>query len=469
VYTLKLPDLGEGIHEGEIVQWHVGEGQQVEQDAPLVDVLTDKATVTIPSPVKGRLVRLGGKPGDIVKVGQVLAELDTGAAEQPAAQPAAPPAPRASATTPPAAAPAPARTGPIPAAPATRRLARELGLDLSQVQGTGPGGRVTPEDLETFQSKEGRTGEEFLKGEAGGQEAGLATGQAAQRVTASGPASPESNRPAQSQPSPEQVLAASSSPSMNPSSSGSFLFSPELLPDYAQQGPVEKEPLRGVRRLTARRMVTAATLVPHVAHFDEADVSSLEALRQRHKARLSAQGGPPLSLLPFVVQAVTRALRAHPKLNASVDLGREEIVLKKFYHLGVAVASPRGLVVPVIRDAERRSPLELAAEIDRLARAAREDKLEAQELRGGTFTITNIGPIGGLAATPIVNYPEVAILALGRAQDRPVVRDGQVVVRRILPLVLSFDHRLIDGADAARFVNAVVHMLEEPEQLLLGG
>jgi pyruvate dehydrogenase E2 component (dihydrolipoamide acetyltransferase) len=485
VYEFKLPDLGEGIHEGEIVAWHVAEGQAVAQDAPLVDVLTDKATVTIPSPVAGRLAHQAGPPGAIVKVGDVLAVLDTG--EQTQATPK-PPTPQPPVPAP--VGPTPVGTGTAgtakPAAPATRRLARELGIDLQQVEGTGPGGRVTPEDVESFHQRQEEkqkkalsegddsgqgqrqgSGQRSFEGEGGGQGQGSASA-GARGASAGSPPAPSSpfKKPL---PLPLPLPSSSPPPDPAPAGAGPFtLLSLDPLPDFSDLGPVEVEPLRGVRRLTARRMVTASLMVPHVAHFDEADVTALEALRLRHKERLADRGGPPLSLLPFALKAVTRALREFPKFNASVDAPREQVVFKRFYNLGVAVASPRGLIVPVIRQAERRSLVELAAEVARLAEAARDDKLDPAELRGGTFTVTNIGPLGGLAATPIVNYPEVAILALMRAHDKPVARAGEVVVRRILPLVLSFDHRLIDGADAARFVNRVVAQLEEPEALLLG-
>jgi pyruvate dehydrogenase E2 component (dihydrolipoamide acetyltransferase) len=243
----------------------------------------------------------------------------------------------------------------------------------------------------------------------------------------------------------------------------------EPLPDFAQQGPVEKEPLRSIRRKTAHKMVTSALLVPHVAHMDEADVTDLDTLRKKERERRKGGPGEKLTLLPFVARAVLAGLRRYPMFNASVDPFREEIIYKKFYNLGVAVDSGRGLVVPVVHGADRLSILELSAKVEDLSARAREAKLDVAELRGGTFTLTNIGALGGTSSVPIINYPEVAILALARVQEKPVVRDGQIVVRRILPLTLSFDHRIADGADAARFVNEVVRLLSDPGALLLDG
>jgi pyruvate dehydrogenase E2 component (dihydrolipoamide acetyltransferase) len=271
--------------------------------------------------------------------------------------------------------------------------------------------------------------------------------------------------------------AAASAPASSPASPGSStapassipLLELEALPDFESFGPVEREPLRSIRRKTARKMVTSATLVPHVAHMDEADVTELEELRRRERARREGRPGGRLTLLAFVARAVTAGLRRFPMFNASVDAFREEIATKKYYNLGVAVDSGKGLVVPVIPGADRMSIVELSAAIEAAAGKAREGKLDVSDLRGGTFTITNIGAIGGTGMVPIINYPEVAILGLARVQEKPVVRDGQVVVRRILPLTLAFDHRIADGADAARFVNEVVRLLADPAALLLEG
>jgi pyruvate dehydrogenase E2 component (dihydrolipoamide acetyltransferase) len=239
------------------------------------------------------------------------------------------------------------------------------------------------------------------------------------------------------------------------------------LPDFSLHGPVEVEPLRSIRRKTARRMATASLLVAQVSHTDEANVTELDALRRRLVDSRAGQPGAKLTLLAFLVKAVVRGLKEWRMFNASLDPQKEQIIYKRYYHIGVAVDSGRGLIVPVIRDADRLSVVEIASEIDRLASAAREDRLVVAELRGASFTVSNIGNLGGFSPNPIVNYPEVALLGLGRARERPVVEAGQVVVRRVLPLALSFDHRVADGGEAARFMNALVRRLEDPLALLV--
>jgi pyruvate dehydrogenase E2 component (dihydrolipoamide acetyltransferase) len=432
MFEFKLPDLGEGIHEGEILKWHVATGDNIEEDAPLVDVETDKAAVTIPSPRGGKVVSLTGAVGDIVHVGQVITVIDDGsgvavapAKEEPAEAPTAP-APAAVEAPAPVEAPAApvAAKGPLPAAPATRRLARELGVDINLAQPTGPGGRVTPEDVHR-----------------------LAAGEAA-------PAEPVEEVAAEAEFS---AHAASAIP----------LLDIEPLPDFSQWGPVEVEPLRSIRRKVARKMVTSMVLVPHVAHMDDADVTLLEEFRKEEQTRREGQPGGRLSILPFVVKAITAGLRATPSFNASLDPLKEEITYKKYYNIGIAVDSGHGLIVPVVKGTDRKSVMQISAEIEDLAGRAREGKLEVSELRGGTFTITNVGPIGGTALIPTINYPEVAILGMGRVQEKPVVRDGEIVIRKILPLTLSFDHRVADGADAARFVKELARQLSDPKLLLL--
>jgi pyruvate dehydrogenase E2 component (dihydrolipoamide acetyltransferase) len=238
------------------------------------------------------------------------------------------------------------------------------------------------------------------------------------------------------------------------------------LPDFAQWGPVELEPLRSIRRKVAHRMTTSKLLVPHVAHMDEADVTLLEDFRRRERERRKDQPGK-LTLLAFVVKAVTAGLRAAPAFNASLDPYGEQIVYKKYYNIGIAADTGRGLVVPVVRDTDRKSIVQIATDIEAVAERARQGDLSADELRGGTFTITNVGPLGGTALIPAINYPEVAILGMGRVQEKPVVRDGQIVIRQILPLTLAFDHRVADGADAARFVAELARHLSDPNLLLL--
>ena len=439
MYEFKLPDLGEGIHEGEILKWHVEVGQVVAQDAPLVDVETDKAAVTIPSPAPGTLLSQGGKVGDIINVGDIIAVIG-----DPAARPTSPAQPTSSPTeptptTPTSAKPtlarattSPAPAGrPVPAAPATRRLARELGVDLRQVPPTGPAGRVTPEDVTGF----------------------------AHGASAPPPAAAPAPPPAESVARAEFAAhAASAIPFLDL----------EPLPDFAQWGEVEIEPLRSIRRKVAHKMTTAKILVPHVAHMDEADVTELEAFRVKERQRRpSTEPGGHLTLLAFVIKAVTSGLRAAPSFNASLEPFREEIIYKKYYNIGVAADTGRGLVVPVIRDTDRKSIIRIAADIEQLVQRAREGKLDPEQMRGGTFTITNVGPLGGTALIPAINYPEVAILGMGKVQEKPVVRDGQIVIRKILPLTLAFDHRIADGADAARFVSELVRHLSDPNLRLL--
>jgi pyruvate dehydrogenase E2 component (dihydrolipoamide acetyltransferase) len=450
VYEFKLPDLGEGIHEAEIVKVYVEPGGTVEQDGSLVEVESDKASVTIPSPVAGTVVELAGAVGDTVHVGQVLARIDTGqqaeageprspataaapaagarpdqGAGRRAAVPAAHPGQPQAAGAAPAA--APQRTGgPVPAAPATRRLARELGVDIDSLSGSGPAGRITPEDVQRAARAAPKPGDEqAAPGEDGAQRAD------------------------------EQTALGGSEQAA------------DALADFARFGPVEAEALRSIRRKTAERMARAWREIPHVSHFDEADVTELEAFRQRHAEALAEQTGARPTLLAFVAKAAVRALREQPQFNASLDMAGQRILYKRYYNLGLAVATERGLLVPVLRDADRLSLAELAAGIAELARRGRAGELEPADFQGATFTLTNMGPVGGTAATPIINPPEAAILAVMRAADRAVVRDGRVEVRHQLPLVLSFDHRLIDGADAAAFVGRIVELLGDPERLLL--
>lgn len=430
MFEFKLPDLGEGIHEGEIVKWYVKFGDMINEDDPLVDVETDKAAVTIPSPVSGKVVNLGGAVGNTVMVGEVIAVI-----EEMKVMPAARPQPEAAPEE--VEAPAPAR-GPAPAAPATRRLARELGVDLKLVSPTGPGGRITVEDIKNFAQKAAEHSSE----KAPAPEPGVPV----ERV--------DEERRAEAE-FAAQACATIPFLDLRP------------LPDFAQWGPVERQPLRSIRRKVAHKMVTSMTLVPHVAHMDEADVTLLEEFRLRERRRREGQPGGRLTLLPFVIKAVTAGLRATPSFNATLDPFREEVIFKDYYNIGIAVDTGRGLVVPVIPSTDRKSIMEISAAIEDLAKRAREGTIEVAELQGGTFTITNVGPFGGTALIPAINYPEVAILGMGRVQEKPVVRNGEIVVRKMLPLTLSFDHRVADGADAARFVSEMVRELSDPNSLLL--
>jgi pyruvate dehydrogenase E2 component (dihydrolipoamide acetyltransferase) len=440
----KLPDLGEGIHEGEIIKVLVSEGDEVKEDQPILEVETDKATVEIPSPFAGVVTEIRVARGDLVNVGDVLLVFgDMEGAEEEAAAPEkeAPPEkekkePEPEAAPPEAkepARPAPERReGPVPASPATRRLARELGVDLKQVPGSGPGGRVSSEDVRRF-------------AERGKEE-----------VEEKEPAAPaKERRPA----APVEV---------SPVRPSAIPVPP--LPDFTRWGEVERVPLRSVRRSTAKHMALAWSQIPHVSHQDIADVTELEAFRQKYKVQIAEQGGS-LTLTIFVMKAAVAALKAHPRFNASLDADTEEIVLKRYYHVGVAVDTERGLLVPVVRDVDRKSISELSVELKELVERTRSGNASLEEMQGGTFTITNPGPLGGTAFAPIVNYPEVAILGMAQAQWRPVVRgkgdDVEIVPRFLLPIILSFDHRVVDGADAARFVSLIIDILEDPDRLLV--
>jgi pyruvate dehydrogenase E2 component (dihydrolipoamide acetyltransferase) len=439
----KLPDLGEGLTEAEIVRVLVAEGDEVQEDQAVLLVETEKAQVELPSPFGGRVAKVHVADGQRVRVGAVLLTFgdgDGGAGSRavapgatapagpPRAAPAAPAAaPHTATVAPPAA--APAATGMPPAAtPATRRLARELGVELAAVRGSGPGGRIIYQDVRRAAP-------------GAGSPSGAAALARATATAAGGPGHPP----------PGPLARAGELPP---------------LPRFEQWGPVEREPLRGVRRRSAEHLALAWAVIPHVTQHDEADITALDTLRRRHQALVESWGGD-LTLTVLLVKAVAIALQAHPRFNASFDHASGELVKKRYYHIGVAVDTEHGLVVPVLRDAERKRLRELALELPRLAARAREGKATLDDLRGGSFTITNTGALGGTGATPIINYPEVAILGVARARQRPVVRDGQVVARLILPLSLAFDHRVIDGMEAARFSADLVRLLEDPERLLL--
>jgi pyruvate dehydrogenase E2 component (dihydrolipoamide acetyltransferase) len=437
MFEFKLPDLGEGIHEGEILKWHVEPGQSIKENEPLVDVETDKAAVNIPSPRSGTISALNAKVGDIVNVGDVLAVIDDGSGETAAAAPEARPKEKkpdeAKTVAPVQAVSAPGMAaGPVAAAPATRRLARELGVNINLIKGAGPAGRVTPEDVRNFASVKQAPSEEkhFAPREIGDD-------------------------------LQKQAAFAAHAAATIP------FLDLDPLPDFSKFGPVEKEPLRSIRRKVAHKMTTSFVLVPHVAHMDEADVTDLEAFRKKEKERRQGKPGGHLTLLAFVIKAVTAGLKAAPSFNASLDPFKEEIIYKKYYNIGVAVDTGRGLIVPVIKDTDRKSIIRISEDIEQKAKAARDGSIAVDDLQGGTFTITNIGPLGGTALLATINYPEVAILAMGEVQEKPVVREGQIVIRKMLPVTLSFDHRIADGADAARFVSELVRHLSDPNLLLL--
>jgi pyruvate dehydrogenase E2 component (dihydrolipoamide acetyltransferase) len=299
-------------------------------------------------------------------------------------------------------------------------------VDIRQVPASGPAGRVTPEDVRAF----------------------AAVGDAEPAAEASRLADPA-----------HVAAETAAGPSAIP------FFGLEPMADFERYGPVEREPIRSIRRKVARKMVTSMVVVPHVIHMDEADVTELDALRRRHNE--AHPEGPRLSLLALVTKAAVSGLRRSPMFNASLDPDRGEIIYKRYYNIGLAADTPKGLMVPVVKEADRKSVLEVASEIGELAARARAGDIALEELQGGTFTITNIGPLGGIALAPAINYPEVAILGMGKAEDKAVVRQGEIVVRKMLPLTLSFDHRVADGADAARFVTRIVRLLGHTDTLLL--
>jgi len=440
MFEFKLPDLGEGIHEGQVVNVLVKEGDAIAEYQPMLEVETDKAAVEIPSPKTGVVARIHVAPGQVVKVGQVMVTIDDGdgraarAAPQAAVAPSTiKPAPaEATATIPvptplavPAgalaaaaatiAAPAARRPsdGPVPAAPAVRKLARELGVDISQVPGSGPHGRILKEDVEAF----------------------------AKGVHPAGRGAP--------------LVGAGPG----------FALPAEELPDFSQYGPIRREPATQIRKTIARQMTRAWLNVARVTHADVADVTELERNRKRYNEALK-EGQAKLSMTAIVMKAVAAALPDYPQVNASYDAARGEIIYKDYVHLGFAVDTPRGLVVPVLRDVNQKTLPQIAAELNALAERTRKGQFEIAELRGATFTITNVGALGGTFFTPMVNFPEVAILGLGKARVQPAVYEGQIVPRLIMPLSLSFDHRLVDGADAARFVNDLISTLENPLRLI---
>ena len=422
-HEFKLPDLGEGIHEGEIVDVLVSEGDQVEDGQSIMVIETDKATTEVPSPVTGIVKEIRVKPGDIVNVGDVLMTFTVeGEVEDEEAKPT--PKETEQKTVAPAEIKAPpSREGPVPAAPSVRRLARELSVDLRSVTPSGPEGRVTAEDVRAFAA-------------AGDKAVEAPVAEAGKRVEA---------RPSVAQAQPP-------------------------LPDFSQWGPVEHIPLRSVRRTTAKRMALAWSQIPHVTHSDEADITDLEAMRQKHKAEVEEKGGK-LTLTVFALKAVVAGLKANPQFNATLDMDAQEIIVKHYYHFGVAMDTDRGLLVPVVRQVDCKSITDIAKELYELAERTRGGLADVQDMTGGTFTITNVGPLGGTGFTPIINYPQVAILGLGRTMLRPVVKGDpdnyEIVPRLILPLSLGFDHRVVDGADAARFMNVIINTLENPENLVM--
>jgi pyruvate/2-oxoglutarate dehydrogenase complex dihydrolipoamide acyltransferase (E2) component len=397
-----LPDLGEGLTEAEVDRWLVKEGDVVAEDDPLVEVITDKATAEIPSPYAGVVNRIHVQPGQVVPVGTPL--ITIGEASNATASAAVVETEGLEARDLVGArGAAQERGGEIKAMPPVRKLARELGVDILAITGSGPGGRILREDVEAVANGNGVIG----------------------------PPVPSTPR--------------------------------AMTQSIASGG--RREPVRGVRRIIAQRMADAHRIVPQVTHVEECDVTELDATRKLANERAPDQ--PRLTYMPFIVKAVVTALRDYPALNASLDDAAGEIVFHDRFDIGIAVDTPAGLTVPVVRDADKKRLRKVAADIDRLAEAARSGTLTTEDLRDATFTISSPGPFGGLLATPIVFHPQSAILGVHRATDRAVVRDGQIVVRKVMNLSISFDHRILDGMTAAKFVLDVVRLLEHPAVLAL--
>jgi len=406
----RFPDVGEGITEGEIVKWLVKEGDKVEEDQTLAELETDKAVVEIPSPYKGIILKRHFQEKDIIKVGEVLVtigekgesvteiESESSGKEDLVEEK-----------------PAQGIVGEIvdsrreikdiTATPKVRRMAKDMGIDIKTVVGTGPSGRIMEKDIQK---------------------------------------SKEQSPPPKQEKSPAFKIKSK----------------------YDFYGTLERIPLRGVRRATAKRMSESISKAAHVTHMDEADVTELVKIRGELKGKAEEQN-IKLTYLPFIIKAVVTSLKTHPFLNATMAEDKEEIIIKKYYNIGVAVDIPDGLIVPVVKAVDQKSLFVLAEEIQNLAKTAKERTLDMADLKGGTFSITNVGMLGGEFATPIINYPEVAILATMKIADRARVENGTVVVKKTLPLCLAFDHRVIDGAEVARFMNDLINLLENPGLLLL--
>ena len=439
----KLPGIGEGIESGDVLEVLVSVGDTIEKETEICELETDKATVFVPSNVAGTVKEIHFAAGDTVAVGAVLITVEAAAGAAPAPAPAAPAAAPAPAPTPappaPAAAapvapatppPTPAPVAPVasgskatvPAGPAIRRFAREVGVDLTNVTGSGANGRIVREDV----LRVVRDGSASVAGAAAAGAAGVVAGAAAAGAIAS------------------------------PGSTGTDAY-----------GPVRVEKMPKIRQTIARKMHESWTTCPRVTNFDDADVTDLEEIRQSSKADYKAMG-VSLTSMPFIIKAVAMALKQHPTINASVDLDAGQIIYKEYVNVGIAVDTDRGLVVPNMRNADQQSIPAIAKGLSVMAENVRGNKFGVDDLRGGTFTISNLGAIGGTYSTPIINVPETAILLVGRSRKMPVVvENDEVAVRLMMPLSLSYDHRLIDGGAAARFLKEVIGYLEAPSRILL--
>ena len=416
-FEFHLPDIGEGVVEGEIVQWKVKVGDVVKLDQPIVEIMTDKATVEIPSPRAGTIAKINYKDGEICPVGQILVVIDeaNGAAKSaPAPQPmhrqvvdpASAPAPVAMASTAiPVVdlSPEARASSRVLATPATRRLARQLGVEIGRVPATGKHGRITRDDVTKFKER----------------------------------------------PAGAPAVAKGYAPMA-----------------IAKAGDEERIPLRGIRKKIAESMSRSVHTAAHFTYVEEIDMTELVTVRDHAKAR-AAERGLKLTYLPFIVKAVVAGLKKWPMLNASLDETTQEIVRKKYYHIGIAAQGPQGLAVSVIRDADHRSIFDLSREIERLGEAVRTGTATRDELTGSTFTISSLGKLGGVLATPIINFPEVAIIGVHKIEEKPAVRDHMIVIRHLMNLSISVDHRLADGWDGAMFIQDVKALLEDPTTMFM--
>jgi len=414
MHVFKLPDIGEGVVEGEVVQWHVSVGDAVKEDDPIVDVMTDKAAVTIPSPVSGVVSSLNGGVGDMIAVGSALVEFDSDdtppdtepvAAAEPeveaASEPEPEPEPKPASEPDPEPAPTPATpSGRALASPALRRRAREAGIDIAQISGSGPSGRIRNADLDAFIAADGS-------------------------VTGTEPAS-----------------------------------------QSAERTDITEVKVVGLRRKIAEQMTTSKTRIAHFSYFEEADVTELETLRRTLNASRDVTQ-PKLTYLPFIMLALSKIMPDHPECNAIYDDQAGVVMRHGAVHIGIATQTERGLYVPVVKHVEAMDAWQAAEEMQRVAGAARDGTASLDDLTGSTFTITSLGRDGGLGATPIINHPEVAILGVHKAREMPVARDGQIVVRRIMNLSSSFDHRVVDGADGAALIQHLKRMLENPALIFM--
>ncbi|MDG5819695.1 2-oxo acid dehydrogenase subunit E2 [Natronococcus sp. A-GB7] len=547
VREFKLPDVGEGVAEGELVSWLVEEGDEVSEDQPVAEVETDKALVEVPSPVNGTVRELHWEEGEMVPVGDLFVTYDvegeeseapsteepTASEDERAGEPPGVDSPeeaQASTDDEPAgdAGATGAETGEVEppedrvfAPPRVRRLAREEGIDLSRLEGSGPGGRITAADVEaaaggsdaSSRSAEAETMPEESTSDTGADPApdtadtaaadtGAAGAQTAQTTTPTQVESADRDRtlaaPATRKLAKEEGVDIDAVPT-DEERDGEAFVTPDAVREYAEaqqraqeadaeavsagepvgakgaefaEGERERrEPFKGVRKTIADAMVESKYSAPHVTHHDEVDVTELVEARERLKPRAEEQG-ISLTYMPFIMKAVTAALKEYPEMNAVIDEDNEEIVYRDYYNVGIATATDVGLMVPVLEDADRKGLLQLSSEMNELVTKARERSISPDELRGSTFTITNIGGIGGEYATPIINYPEAGILAIGEIKRKPrVVTDENgaesIEPRSVMTLSLSFDHRLIDGAVGAQFTNELMEYLENPELLLL--